>query len=144
VSGRAGEFQTYTFKVDMETGEGEQNGRFEFGRNGKLTNDHPYLSGVVILRQREHSADRIDEISADLRGDGPPREWDKAAEEVARLINRIQQEDLPEGDYLYCDVIEAISEVATPIPTDLLDGSRDSRWRRNVQGFFVRVDASRT
>lgn len=131
----------FTFQVDSQTGQANEPGHFEYGRNGKLTNDHPYLSGIVLLRQRDKSADRIEAISSELQGSRPPRTWENAADEAAVLIERIQQETLPEGDYLYCDVIETVSDSATRIPDELLNGARDTRWRLGSDGYFASVDS---
>jgi hypothetical protein len=60
---------TFTMEIDPTTGAAVGEGRYEFGRDGKLTNDHPYLSAIALLRRREHRADRVAEIAAEERGD---------------------------------------------------------------------------
>jgi hypothetical protein len=51
----------------------------------------------------------------------------------------LEQEELPEGDYVYLDVIETMSESAVPLPDDWFDGEHDSRWRLNLDGYLERV-----
>lgn len=127
----------FTMRIDPTIGGAVREGRFEFGRDGKLTNDHPYLSAVALLRRREHRTDRIAEIAAEERRD--PSDFDPATTEAVQVLKRLEQEDLPDGDYLYVDVIETISEVATPLPEDWFDGEQDSRWRINADGYFELV-----
>ena len=43
----------WTVAIDPSTGGAVDEGRFELGRDGKLTNDHAYLSAVALLRRRE-------------------------------------------------------------------------------------------
>lgn len=131
------------FQVDRTTGGTTGTARFEFARDGKLTNDHPYVSAVVLLRRRAHQADRISEIVAEQRADRAPNT--QASAEVVGLLDRLEREDLPAGDDLYVDVIETISQSAVPLPNGWLDSERDTRWRINEDGHFesVRGAASR-
>jgi hypothetical protein len=48
---------------------------FELGRDGKLTNDHPYLSAVALLRRRERRGDRI---AATVAVDAAPSSFQRA------------------------------------------------------------------
>lgn len=131
----------YSLPINPETGSGSlEDGRFEFGRGGKFTNHHQYISALVLLRQRENRADRISEIAEEMRDGPPPRDFDTASEEAFALFTRLDEEELPDGDYLYCDVIETASDSAVPLPSDCLDGDRDTRWRLNSQGVFEPAD----
>lgn len=129
----------FTMRIDPAAGGPVDEGHFEFGRDGKLTNDHPYLSAVALLRRREHRTDRIAEIAAKERRGRDPRDFDEAATEAMALLNRLQQEELPEGDYVYLDVIETISNAAVTLPVDSFEGEQDSRWRLNADGYFELV-----
>ena len=95
--------------IDPTVGAAVGDGRLEFGRDGKLTKDHPYLSAIALLRRREHQADRIAEVAAEERGDRDPSDFDEATSEALKLLERLDREDLPEGDYLYVDLIETTS-----------------------------------
>lgn len=131
----------YSLPINPETGGGSlEDGRFEFGRGGKFTNHHQYISALALLRQRENRADRISEIAEEMRDGPPPRDYDTAFEEAVALLNRLDEEELPDGDYLYCDVIETASDSAVPLPSDCLNGDRDTRWKLNSQGVFEATD----
>jgi hypothetical protein len=129
---------TFTIPIDPTSGGAVSDGRFEFGRDGKLTNDHPYLSAVALLRRREHKVDRIAEISAEER-EPAPRDFDEAARAAYKLSQRLEKEDLPEGDYLYLDVIETASNTAVPLRDDWFRGPNDTRWRLNSEAYFERI-----
>lgn len=106
------------------------------GRGGKLTNDHPYLSAVALLRRGELRTDRIKQIAAEVCTGHRPSDFGQAALKAEQLLSRLRQEELPTGDYVYVDVIETISASAVPLPEDWFDGERDSRWRLNADGCF--------
>jgi hypothetical protein len=131
---------TWRMTIDTSTGAAVDEGRMELGRDGKLTNDHPYLSAIVLLRWREHRVDRIAEIAAEQRSGGT--DFDTTASEAAALLKRLEAEKLPEGDYVYVDVIETLSEQAIPLGEEWFVGSRDSRWRVNADGYFECVCGS--
>jgi hypothetical protein len=130
---------TFTMQIDPASGAAAQGGRYEFGRDGKLTNDHPYLSAVALLRRREHRQDKADEIAAGERAGRAPRDLREASVEAARLLRRLNQTELPEGDYVYVDVIEAASSSAIVLPQEWFGGEHDSRWRLNADGHFEQV-----
>lgn len=44
--------------------------------------------------------------------------------EAAALANG----EIEESDYLYTEVFSAVSETAVPLPQDVFDGPRDTRW----------------
>lgn len=73
-------------------------------------------------------------------GDGPgplaPR-----SELFLEAINAAEDRgEIPEGDYLYADVIVAMSEQAQSLPSSVFDGLRDSRWEFDPEtGAYVRV-----
>jgi hypothetical protein len=134
---------TYTMEIDPVAGAAVGEGRFEFGRDGKLTNDHPYLSAIALLRRRERRVDRIDEIAAEERTGRDPSDFDEAATEAVKLLQRLDREDLPNDEYLYLDVIETMSEAARSLPDEWFDGEHDSRWRPNADGYFESVRGPR-
>lgn len=91
------------------------------GRNGKLTNDHPYLSAVVVVRREDHSARWAAEWI-----DAHHREFDTTEAETAALAEAHQ--DAPKGDDIFVEVYETVSETAVPLPRDIFNGPRDTRW----------------
>jgi hypothetical protein len=130
---------TFAMEIDPTVGAAVGEGCLEFGRDGKLTNDHPYLSAIALLRRREHRADRVAEIAGEERGDRDPSDFDEATTEALKLLKRLDREELPQGDYVYVDLIETMSEAAVPLPEAWFDDERDSRWRLNADGFFELV-----
>jgi hypothetical protein len=59
--------------IDPQIGGSVGEPRFELGRDGKLTTDHPYLGGVGLLRRRERALDASRTIiAADKRLHGEP------------------------------------------------------------------------
>lgn len=127
---------TFTIPIDPVAGGAVGERRLEFGRDGKLTNDHPYLSAVALLRLRERSTDRIAEIAAQMRDQ--PRTFDEAASATLELLRRVENEELPGGDYVFVDVIETMSASAAALDDDWFRGDQDSRWRLNDDGYFER------
>jgi hypothetical protein len=135
----------FAMQIDPAAGSAVNKGRFELGRDGKLTNDHPYISAVALLRRREHRQDKIDEIAAAETAEHAPGDLAEASVQALRLLRRLNQAELPEGDYVYLDVIETASASAMPLPQDWFAGERDSRWRLSPENYFgqVRAPASR-
>jgi hypothetical protein len=129
----------FAMQIDPDSGSAVEAGRFELGRDGKLTNDHPYISAVALLRRREHRQDKADELADADTADCAPRDLAEASVQALRLLRRLNQAELPEGDYVYVDVIETASPSATPLPQDWFAGEHDSRWRLNSVGYFEQV-----
>lgn len=131
-----------TFKIPIDpapAGAAIAEGRLEFGRNGKLTNDHLYISAVALLRRREHRVDRLKEIVAEERVKGGPSDLGDAVEEMWDLLGRLESEELPAGDYVFVDVIETISDNAVPLPAEWFSGPRDRRFRLGPDRRFEQV-----
>ncbi len=59
--------------------------------------------------------------------------------QALRLLRRLDQAELPDGDYVYVDVIETASASAMPLPEEWFAGERDSRWRLGLDGYFAQV-----
>lgn len=128
----------FAMQIDRTAG-AAMNTRFELGRDGKVTNDHPYISAVALLRRREHRQDKIDEIAAAETGERAASDLAEASVQAARLLRRLNQIELPVGDYLYLDVIETMSASAMPVPLEWFAGEHDSRWRLGGGDCFERV-----
>ncbi len=128
----------WTVAIDPSTGGAVDEGRFELGRDGKLTNDHAYLSAIVLLRRRELAHDARDEILAGLREhyDGEAKTAEERQERAVAAIEELERHDLPDGHYFYVEVIEALSELAVPLPEAWFAGERDRRWRCNAEGYY--------
>ncbi len=133
----------FAIRIDTTIGAAAGPGRLELGRDGKLTNDHPYISAVALLRRREYKMDRIDEIAAAEAPARQARDLDETSAQALGLLRRLNREKLPEGDYVYLDVIETASECAVRLPLDWFAGEHDSRWRLNVDDYYEHVRGPR-
>jgi hypothetical protein len=131
----------WTMQIDLATGAAVDDGRLELGRDGKLTNDHAYLSAVALLRRRELAFDARDEILAELRKgyDEEAKTAEERQERAAAAIEEMERHDLPDGHYFYVEVIETLSEEAVPLPESWFSGERDRRWRCNADGYYELV-----
>jgi hypothetical protein len=118
---------------NAEKGEVE-NFRFELGRNGRLRNDHPYISAVAILRERAR---------ADEYYNGWRTEWKKGRTPLQRptteeIIAEAEAEQaawnaseasrhVPEGQVYIVELMTTGSPDAVPVPEDVFNCPRDSR-----------------
>jgi hypothetical protein len=59
----------------------------------------------------------------------PARTLSEAAVQAFAFLRRADREELPEGGYVYVDVIETLITSAVPLPDDWFAGEHDSRWR---------------
>lgn len=100
--------------------------RSVLGRNGKLTNDHSYISAVAVIRREVYAAQWaatwFDEHRPDFGGD------------TTAMITAFSEasKDAPEGDDLYLEVFETVSSTAVPLPRTVFDGPKDRRWIANA------------
>jgi hypothetical protein len=129
----------YTFEIDTETAVTEL--QAFAGRDREITSDHPYLSGVLVLRHRTNEQDYADDLPVNLAEKhgwlGPAKTMDEATER-ALVFSKAMDEttergEIPDGDYLYADLIVSMSNEATPLPPNVFDGPRDSRWEFDAQ-----------
>ncbi|MEW2172373.1 hypothetical protein AB0935_20925 [Streptomyces sp. NPDC007027] len=100
------------------------------GRNGQLRNYHPYISAVVVIRREDLAAQWAAKWMDDHLAQFP----DFRKGDVKPLVEAFAeaQQYAPEGDVLYVEVFETISEAAVPLPRDVFDGPRDLRWVPNA------------
>lgn len=131
----------WTMQIDTATGAAVDDGHPELGRDGKLTNDHAYLSAIALLRRRDRALDATDEILAELRK-GYDGEATTAAERQKRAvaaIEELERHDLPDGHYFCVEVIETLSREAVRLPEVWFSGEHDRRWRCNADGYYELV-----
>lgn len=131
----------WTIPINQATGRAVGEGRFELGRDGKLTNNHPYLSAVVLLRRRELASDASQQILAEARErfGKEPKAGKERQERMVALLEELNSHQSPEGHCFYVEVIETLSDSATPLPDDWFDGERDRRWRCNDEAYYELV-----
>jgi len=130
---------TVVIPLDPETGEQVGPDQFVLGRDGKLTRSHQYVSAVAALGTRPKRVDDQDEVIKQWREDVEGREFASLSEKSVSLMNRLEGADFPEGDDPCLDVIETLSESATPLPDSWFSGPFDTRWRSDGAGSIVRV-----
>lgn len=137
------------WKIPIDVGTGGPAGETEFGadRNGQIRNLHQYLSAVLVLRHRENAQDWANELwTRTKREMGIEKVTDyKQPVEIAERVFAEEAEArerglIPEGDYFYADVFVTASKSAAPLPEDVFDGPRDSRWQFNEEeSAYVKV-----
>lgn len=108
----------YAFQVDPATGGQIGEARVATGRHGKLRNDHPYVSAVVRLSERERARDFYDDL--------PERDVDVPREtHLDAILEAQRSRRVPQGSYMRVDVYKTMSEQAIPLPASLFDGPND-------------------
>lgn len=134
----------WTVAIDPSVGGAVDEGRFELGRDGKLTNDHAYLSAIILLHRCDLAYEASRKILAEAgeRFHGEPRTAEERRERMAAAIEELDRHDLPTGHCFRVEVIETLSEVAVPLPEEWFAGGRDRRWRCNAEGYYEMVHGS--
>ena len=108
----------FAFSVDAQTGDAVDEGGFITTRNGKLRNDHPYISAVAVVSQRDRAIDFYDELVAGMGGASADEKW--------QAINAAKDRgEVPEGHYHRLDVYRTMSARAAPVPGELFNGPKD-------------------
>lgn len=117
----------YSFNVDPRTGAQVGEGQFGAGRNGKLRNDHSYVSALIVVSERLNATDYFDEL---------PIDRDRLSRED--LIDAIvdARKHAPEGSYPRVDVFKTLSSDAMPVPEGAVRRSERPhlRVRRRARG----------
>jgi hypothetical protein len=91
--------------------------------NGKLRNDHPYVSGVLVVRRGSRQQDALREWQ-------PSRE-DLTAEEFTAELNAYLASITTDGldTYFEATYVEAPGRDATSLPEGVFVGEHAYRWR---------------
>jgi hypothetical protein len=126
------------WKIAIDARTGKPVGEVEHGadRNGQIRNRHQYLSAILALRRRTHAQDWSDALWDRLKDEhapfdpvGDPEGASRVAAHALEETNRAEQAgEIPEGDYLFADVFVTMGAQAAPLPANVFDGERDSRW----------------
>ena len=120
--------------IRTETGSLAGEAQHTVGRNGRIRFRHQYLSAIVALRHRTNAQDWADANWEQVKREHGIESQDyEAVSELGKLAMESVEEarargEIPEGDYFYAEVFTTISETARPLPQDVFDGSRDTRW----------------
>jgi hypothetical protein len=95
------------------------------GKNGRLTNDHQYISAVVVLGMGSYRGDARQEwLDANEVRLGATYGDDMSAK-YAEVFEALQSITAPEGEYVYARVFHMESDEAVPLPPELFDGPHD-------------------
>jgi hypothetical protein len=125
-------FRPVPFSVDMMIAAMYGDPSYNFGsdgtvrnvldRNGKLTNDHSYLSAVMVLRQ----APGVKRTATDWFNENRLRF--STSEEFAAEVRRLTSERyFGDEQAVAIDLIETVSE-APRVPAGLASGPHDTHW----------------
>lgn len=98
-----------------------------FGRNGKLRNDHRYISAVVVAQRMTVYDDALVGVygGASLSGASAKAMDTLRQFEEDRLAGKLPAEE--NRELLHLDVYETDND-APRLPTEFFQGSRDTRW----------------
>lgn len=97
------------------------------GRNGKLRNDHSYISAVATLNRRWHEQDFMD-LWWDENVPDDARSTENVAELLAASRLALDAADVPDDWYVWMEVVETLSTKAVALPRNVFDGARDRRF----------------
>lgn len=94
--------------------------------NSKLRDDHPYVSGVLVLRRGYRQQDALRRWK--------PSKDDAASDEATAELNAFVRSITTEGldTYLGTTYVEAPGRGATPLPVGVFVGEHAYRWRLNA------------
>lgn len=104
------------------------------GKNGRMLRNHQYVSAVVALHQGSHQKLWHDTHWTQLQAEADLDPGD--LDGLYRLANQLDEMqeaalangEIEDGTYLFVEVFTATSQTAVPLPRDVFDGPRDSRW----------------
>lgn len=125
----------WTGSLNQTTGELEDL-HFAYGRDGRLRNDHPYIGGVLIVREVDLGNEYRQTWGRDWVAGRPPVSWKEHG--IEAVVEAMEEEreawdahaagaDIPEGKTYAVDVLVTGSPEAVPIPKEVFDGPRDRR-----------------
>ena len=108
--------------------------RFELGRDGRLRNDHPYISAVAILRERSRADEHYNQWRTEWKKSRKPLERptteeiiaEAEAEQAAWKASEASR-NVPEGHVYVIELMTTGSPAAVPLREDVFDCLRDAR-----------------
>jgi hypothetical protein len=111
-----------------------ENFHFEYGRDGRLRNDHPYISAVAILHERELAREHYDQWRAEWKKTRDPLHYPSYEEITAEALAEQKawrasdaSANVPEGNVYWVELLTTGSPDAVPVPENVFDGPRDRR-----------------
>lgn len=121
----------FEFATDAVTGEPIGEGGFIVTRNGRLRNDHPYISAVMVVSARDRAVDFYDDLIAGMEA--------APADEKMEAIHRARDlGEVPEGDYHRADVYRTMSTDAADLSRQLFNEPKDRQFEFDAEaGAYV-------
>jgi hypothetical protein len=121
----------FEFTADPATGESVGEAGFVVTRNGRLRNDHPYVSAVVVVSARDRAIDFYDELIADMEPASPD-------EKMEAIYCARDRGHVPEGYYHRADVYRTMSPEAVELSPQLFNAPQDRRFEFDAEaGAYV-------
>ncbi len=124
----------YVGNVNAAEGQVEEI-RFELGRDGRLRNDHPYISAVALLHERNIAREHYDTWRKTWTAAREPlvrstqEEIEREVEaEFAAWREHGAENEAPSGKVYRVDVMTTGSPDSAPLPDDFFNGPRDTRF----------------
>jgi hypothetical protein len=120
--------------INTDIGAAVEPAEHTVGRNSRMLRNHQYVSAVVALRRGSHRQDWHNACWERMKAE---QEFDPTdIDAIVRLAEAVEEAEaevlangeIEEGNYLYTEVFTATSETAVPLPRDVFDGPRDTRW----------------
>jgi hypothetical protein len=127
---------TIQIPLDVAPGSPAAEPQFMLGEGGRLAGERaPWVSAVVGLHQGDRRQDWLRARHELWKVEHWPDRQLTAAEIHAQFLAEqealevvLETEDVPEGEYFYVDVVEAVSDTAVGLPSGIFDGEHDCRW----------------
>ena len=102
--------------------------------NGVVHNPHPYLSAVVVVRERAEAQDFTEAELARLGPDQPPETAEDRQALMVMMIEALEQAEaegrIPDGRYEFVEVLDLSAQpgfTGVSLPSNVFDGPRDRR-----------------
>jgi len=109
------------------------------GCNGELTNNHPFISAVIILHRRAY----INDLAEEWQNQHKPLltlDPKNALKTMHSYLQEQEQQSSAPSHYFYVEVFHTLSAMngdAVPIPPTLFDGVKDRRYTPNPSGQYT-------
>ena len=128
----------YTFPVSRTTGGQAGPGSYVLSRNGKLTNDHAYISAVLLIHRYDHAVEWDAAWSA-----GNRHRWEDIDDKRERIRAALEaraardESERPDGYTIAVDAFYWPGATAVPIDTAVFSGDRDRIWTVDPDGRVI-------
>jgi hypothetical protein len=120
-------------KIDPALGAAVGDPEHGVGRNGRLARDHQYISGVLVLSERERAVDWYDELRRRYSELPGAEAWD-------RIMEAKDRGECPEGTYYSARLFKTLSPTAVALPDVFFHDDDDQVFEPDDEGTaYIRV-----